>query len=306
MALRLPPLAPLRLFEAAGRHCSFKLAAQELGVTPSAVSHGIDSLEDWLGVKLSERGPRGLSLTAAGKDYLPYVSEALSSIAIATQRLPDRRSAWDISISCTPTFASRLLIPALRHFQEQHPKFTVSLDSSHRHVGFPVDGFDLAIRMGRRPWPGLHSEKLLTEHLVPVCTPACLADLPAPGSSRFFGATLLHVTSVTEDWATWLEGAGIEGIDLAKGLRFDGIQLAFDAAKEGLGIAIGRRPLIDPELARGELVPAAELTVESAVGYWLVSSQAVEDRAPAGILRRWLVEHMTPPAQQAGQKLTRG
>lgn len=306
MALRLPPLAPLRLFEAAGRHCSFKLAAQELGVTPSAVSHGIDSLEDWLGVKLFDRGVRGLSLTAAGQDYLPYVSEALSSIAIATQKLPNRRNEWDISISCTPTFASRLLIPALRRFQEKHPKFAVSLDTSHRHVGFPVDGIDLAIRMGREPWPGLHSARLVSEYLVPVCTPAYLKALPS-GASRFSRATLLHVTSVTEDWAAWLETAGIEDIDLAKGLRFDGIEQAFDAAKAGLGMAIGRRPLLDPELASGGLVQAADLVVESAVGYWLVSSDAVDDRTPAGILRRWLAEDMADPAHiPAREKLTRG
>lgn len=291
MPLRLPPLPALRLFEAAGRHCSFKLAAQELALTPSAVSHGIDSLEDWLGVKLFERGPRGLSLTAAGQDYLPYVSEALASIAIATQRLPDRRSAWDIAISCTPTFASRLLIPALRRFQEQHPKFSVSLDTSHRRVGFPVDGIDLAIRMGREPWPGLFSARLMSEHLVPVCTPAYLATLPA--KERLAHATLLHVTVVTEDWATWLQAAGIEGVDTGKGLRFDGIEYAFEAAKHSLGIAIGRRPLVDPELTSGVLVPAGEPAIESAAGYWLVSPQTLDPASPAGLLRQWLIDEMT-------------
>lgn len=296
MPLRLPPLAPLRLFESAGRHCSFKLAAQELGLTPSAISHGIDTLEDWLGVKLFDRGARGLSLTAAGQDYLPYISEALSSIAIATQQLPNRRGEWDISISCSPTFASRLLIPALHRFQERHPKLAVSVDTSHRHVGFPVDGIDLAIRMGRGPWPGLHSSRLMAETLVPVCTSTYLRTLPTD-QSRFSGATLLHVTSVTEDWATWLQDAGIENVDLAKGLRFDGIALAFDAAKQGLGIAIGRRPLIDAELASGELVLAGDVAVESTVSYWLVCSDAIHENSPAGILRDWLVDEMTSRSQ---------
>jgi LysR family glycine cleavage system transcriptional activator len=305
MPLRLPPLGPLRLFEAAGRHLSFKLAAQELGVTPSAVSHGIDTLEEFLGTRLFDRGPRGLSLTAAGRDYLPYVSDALAGIAIATQRLPDHRSARDVSISCTQAFASRLLIPALRLFQQQHPQVSVSLDTSRRQVGFTADGFDLAIRMGRGPWPGLYSEKLVTEYLVPVCAPALEKTLPS-GAERFARASLLHVTSVTEDWSFWLQEAGVDGVDLAGGLRFDGIQLVFDAAREGLGIAIGRKPLIDPELSRGDLVPASDIVVESGVGYWLVSPDAIDERSPAALLRRWLAAHFSDNAHRERKKLTRG
>src|SRR5581483_4300883 len=132
MALRLPPLSALRLFEAAGRHASFKLAAAELHITPSAVSHGIVALERWLGIELFERGPRGLALTEAGRDYLPYVSEALTMIATGTQRLPSKRADRKIVVSSAPTFAARVLLPNLPRFRARHPEISVAIDSSHR------------------------------------------------------------------------------------------------------------------------------------------------------------------------------
>ncbi|MGF6505974.1 DNA-binding transcriptional LysR family regulator [Paraburkholderia sp. 32] len=151
MPLRLPPLPALRCFEAAGRHQSFKLAAAELNVTPSAISHGIVGLEGALGVELFVREPRGISLTAIGADYLSYVSEAFSLIAIGTQRLPNHRADRPVALSCAPTFASRWLLPPLAGFRARWPHVVVSVDTSRRQVGFPVDGFDFAIRMSRAP-----------------------------------------------------------------------------------------------------------------------------------------------------------
>jgi DNA-binding transcriptional LysR family regulator len=308
MALRLPPLPSLRLFEAAGRHVSFKLAAEELGVTPSAVSHGIVALERWLGIALFERGARGLSLTAAGTEYLPYVSEALSMIATGTQRLPSRRADRRIRLSCAPTFASRWLLPGLQRFRERHPGIAIEIDTSHRQVGFPVDGVDLAIRMGRGPWPGLASTRLVGERLVPVCAPAYRDSLPPSrlGAQRGAGegggveltrATLIHVTSVSEDWAAWAEAAGMGSesdagarLDLAGGLRFDTVHLAFEAAMAGLGVAIGRRPLVDHDLNKGTMVEAAGPVVESATAYWLVGAETAKGRPDIAAFTRWLVE----------------
>ncbi len=179
------------------------------------------------------------------------MSDALAGIAIATQRLPDHRSAWDISISCTPTFASRLLIPGFAAFSSSI-RSSVSLDSSRRHVGFHG-------RWLRSCDP--HGTRTVARALLPrgsspniSCRSARrhLAASAAPVREPFLRASLLHVTSVTEDWASGCREPASTASILPAGLRFDGIQLAFDAAQEGLGIAIGRRPLIDPELARGE------------------------------------------------------
>ena len=298
----LPPLRLLRLFEAAGRHESFKLAAQELGVTPSAVSHGIHSLEKWLGVVLFIWGPRGLSLSAAGKEYLPYISDALSAIAVGTQRMPDRRDEHQVRVSCAPTFAFRLLMPALRRFRQRHPAFTVSLDTSHERVTFPDPAVDLAIRMDQGPSPKLSATRILAEHLVPVCSPSYLRSIRREGRTAFSRATLVHVTTVSEDWSTWLQAAGQGAAGLGPGMRFDKIYLALGAAIAGLGVAIGRRPLVDAELSSGALVQAHDRVIGCATSYWLVGSGAARERPAVTAFRRWLIDEM---AQRDGLSFTR-
>ena len=293
MALRLPPLSALRLFEAAGRHVSFKLAAEELRLTPSAVSHGIVALERWLGVALFERGPRGLALTEAGRDYLPYVAEALTMIATGTQRLPSRRADRKIVVSSAPAFASRVLLPNLQRFRARHPDISVVIDSSLRQVGFPVDGVDVGIRLGRGPWPGLASTRLLGERLVPVCAPAYLKTLAANGHGPDLGrATLIHLLSTSEDWGAWIEATGTDGLDLGRGLMFDTLQLCIEAALAGLGVMIGRQPLMERELADGKLVPACDLAIESTTSYWLVGSEIADSRPELVAFKRWVIEEV--------------
>jgi LysR family transcriptional regulator, glycine cleavage system transcriptional activator len=289
MAMQLPPLGALRLFEAAGRHQSFKRAAEELHLTPGAVSHGIQGLERWLGLRLFQRTGRGLALTVAGRDYLPYVTEALTVIAVGTQRLPSRRGDRRIMVSSAPSFASRLLLPGLHRFRARHPRVVVAIDTSHRQIGFPVDGVDLAIRMGRAPWPGLESVELMRERLVPVCAPAYRKSLRRRGRFELERAVLLQVNSVTEDWPAWLDAAGIKGVPTAGGLQFDTIHMALQAAVEGLGVAIGRRPLVDRDLAEGRLVEACGPAIDAATGYWLVSHPAAEARPDIAAFKRWLV-----------------
>ena len=154
MALRLPPLSGLRLFEAAARCGSFKRAAQELNLTSGALSHGI-SLEQWLDVELFERKARGVILTPAGRQYLPYISEALSMIATGTLRLPSRPFEDRLSISSTSLFAYKLLLPRLHRFREMYPNMVVTVEASRQIVQLPSDQFDIAIRNSREPWPKL-------------------------------------------------------------------------------------------------------------------------------------------------------
>jgi len=303
MPLRLPPLPALRFFEAAGRHQSFKLAAAELNVTPSAISHGIVGLEQSLGVELFVREPRGISLTTAGADYLSYVSEAFSLIAIGTQRLPNHRANRPIALSCAPTLASRWLLPRLAAFRARWPDANVTVDTSHRQVGFPVDGFDFAIRLSRAPVAGTAWTRLFGERLVPVCSPAYVDNLrDAHGNIDLRHATFIHVNSASEDWQAWFDGVAtdgtnIDGIDLNDGLRVDTIQLAFEAASMGLGVALGRRPLVDRDLASGALVEASPQTIDSSTAYWLVSAQntdSAENRPELSDFKRWLLSEAEP------------
>ena len=327
MPLRLPPLPALRFFEAAGRHQSFKLAAAELNVTPSAISHGIVGLEQSLGVELFVREPRGISLTAAGADYLSYVSEAFSLIAIGTQRLPNHRANRPIALSCAPTLASRWLLPRLATFRTRWPNANVTVDTSHRQVGFPVDGFDFAIRLSRAPVAGTAWTRLFGERLVPVCSPAYLDNLrDEHGNVDLRHATLIHVNSASEDWQAWidgvaidgvasdgvtLDGTAIEGFDLNDGLRVDTIQLAFEAASMGLGVALGRRPLVDRDLATGALVEASPHTIATSTAYWLVCAQnadSAQQRPELFDFKRWLLseaEQFDTPSDAAATELHR-
>ncbi|CDY77836.1 Glycine cleavage system transcriptional activator [Caballeronia glathei] len=291
MPLRVPPLSSLRFFEAAARHRSFKRAAAELNVTPSAVSHGIVALEQALGVELFVREPRGLSLTPEGDLYLPYISEAFALIATGTQRLPDRRANRTIAVSCAPTLASRWLVPRLYEFREAWPNVSVTVDTSRRQVGFPVDGFDFAIRLSRGPVAGASWSRLFGEWLVPVCSPACRDTLlDHAGNVDLRRATLIHVNTASEDWQTWLDATASEGIEPSGGLRFDTIQLALEAAATGLGVAMGRRPLVDPDIAAHTLVEASAHGVASETAYWLVSAQGADDRPDLLGFKRWLIE----------------
>ena len=210
MPIPIPPLPPLRLFEAAARHESFTKAADELGLTASAVSHGIDSLEKWLGVELFHRRPRGVTLTPAGHHLLPYVSEALAMVALGVQRLPGRRGERRVVLSVAPTFAQRFLVPRLPRFRTLHPGIRLAIDTSHRQALFPMEGVDLSIRMGKGAWPGVKSDLLFREQLVPVATSDYLASVRRDGEINWAKVTFLRVSSLELDWAAWIEGAGAQ------------------------------------------------------------------------------------------------
>jgi LysR family glycine cleavage system transcriptional activator len=289
MPIQLPPLPSLRLFEAAARHESFRKAAEELGLTASAVSHGIDSLEKWLGVELFRRRPRGVTLTPAGRHLLPYVAEGLSMIALGAQRLPGRRAERRVVLSVAPTFAQLFLVPRLPRFRALHPGIRISIDTSHRQALFPMEGVDLSIRMGKGAWPGVKSDLLFRERLVPVASPAYLASVSRDGTIDWPKATYLRVSTFEYDWTAWIEGAAAD-VEVVDDLHFDTMMLASEAAAAGLGIAIGRMPLVVPDLDAGRLVTADDRIVDIETGYWLVGPSGQETRSAIQSFRRWLLD----------------
>jgi LysR family glycine cleavage system transcriptional activator len=289
MPIPLPPLPSLRLFEAAARHESFRKAAEELGLTASAVSHGIDSLEKSLGVELFRRRPRGVTLTPAGRHLLPYVAEGLSMIALGAQRLPGRRAERRVVLSVAPTFAQLFLVPRLPRFRALHPGIRISIDTSHRQALFPMEGVDLSIRMGKGAWPGVKSDLLFRDRLVPVASPAYLASVSRNGTIDWPKATYLRVSTFEYDWTAWIEGAAAD-VEVVDDLHFDTMMLASEAAAAGLGIAIGRMPLVVPDLDAGRLVTADDRIVDIETGYWLVGPSGQETRSAIQSFRRWLLD----------------
>lgn len=318
MSLRLPPLASLRLFEAAARHASFKQAAEELGLTPSAVSHGIDTLETWLGAPLFDRSGRAVMLTAAGEDLLPYVSEGLSMIATGAHRVSPLLGARRIRISVAPTFARRWLVPRLGRFRGRHPEIDLHVDTSHRQAVFPLDGVDLAIRMGPAPWPSARSELLFREALQPVAHPDLAARLPRrEGRIDWARAPLIHVATVENDWAVWFAAAAAAtGETLpppGRGLHVDTVDLALEAAAQGLGVALARLPLCAGALsAPAPLSPAPAAPAPSSpaspvlsplagcppvpvrTGYWALLPFGHEPRREIAAFLRWLKGEAAP------------
>lgn len=290
MVLKLPPLNGLRLFEAAGRLRSFKKAAAELHVTPSAVSHAIQTLEDWLGVELFHRGARSLSLTGAGEQYLPAVSKALNELSIATEAVPGRRATGSLSISAAPTFASRWLLPRLEEFLSEFPDITVTIDTALRQIEFPLDGIDLAIRMSRESRPGGTWLRLFREALVPVCAPSLLERHRTLSREELLAALpLIHITTVSEDWEQWRLATGMSIPSKREGLRFDTLHMALQAATQGLGIVLGRRPVIDADLSQNRLAAIGWAPIPAATYYWLVGSELTFERPEAKLFRKWLI-----------------
>lgn len=296
MALRLPPLSTLRLFEAAGRLQSFKLASVELAVTPSAISKGVQSLEEWLGVPLFVRGAKRLTLTEAGIAYLPSIRQALAILAAASERVPGRPARRSLALSVAPAFGSRLLLPRLAGFRRLHADIGIAIDTNHRQVDFPNDGVDLAIRMGTGNWPDLEATLLLSEELVPVCSPDFLKSLAriADPVARLRAAPLIHLTSASNDWAAWVRGSGLGSIDPQRNLTVDTIDMALDAACRGLGVAIGRLPLARSELDAGKLVRFCDPVVVAKTGYWFVGLPDTMKRPEVVAFRRWLLSEFQP------------
>jgi LysR family transcriptional regulator, glycine cleavage system transcriptional activator len=316
MAFRLPPLSSLRVFEAAARHNSFRKAAEELNLTASAVSHGVQTLESWLGVELFHRETRGLRLTSAGEVYAPLVNQALTVLAKATEQLPGRKATGTLSVSAAPTFAHRILLPRLERFALQFPDIRVRIDTSQRLVDLTLDDFDVAIRFAPMKKPASNWTLLATETLVPVCSPRFkeqLGELVDVG--LLLRVPLIHVT-VTADWAHWFRLSGLEvPPSLDDGLRVDTMQMAADAAIRGLGVTLGRRPLLDDDIDGGLLIPLFDQSIPSGMGYWLVTSQTDFQKPEVKLFKRWMLSEFgaetelkpaRPPARTAATRVTSG
>ncbi|MGN6750417.1 MAG: LysR substrate-binding domain-containing protein [Xanthobacteraceae bacterium] len=291
MPIQLPPLSGLRLFEAAARCGSFKRAAHELSLTPGAFSHSIDALEDWLDVQLFERGAGGLVLTEAGRQYLPYVTEALSTIATGTMRLPTPRSENRIAISSTGLFLNKLLLPRLHTFREMYPNIVVTVDASGQTIELPSDQCDVTIRSSRGPLPKMSCELLGRIRFVPVGAPDYVRSLLRNGSVDWSRATLIHNPIARKDWDTWAHHSRTD-IASARKLTVSMGEWAFEAAVGGLGLAIGRLPLVDDDIATGRLAVAADKIVSDVTGYWLISPPGTETRRQIIAFSSWLREEM--------------
>jgi LysR family glycine cleavage system transcriptional activator len=279
MRRSLPPLNALRAFEAAARHLSFTDAADELAVTQAAISHQIRGLEDRMGLKLFVRRNREILLSEAGQAYLPGVRQAFDLLHDATERLLKTDASGPLTVTTTASFATKWLVPRLGSFQQQHPDIDVRISTNTTLVDFSRDDVDMGIRYGRGQWPGVAAERLVAEDIFPVCSPSLLKGpkaLRRPTDLK--GHTLLHVSTWRDDWQIWLTAAGVKSVDPTRGLKFDFALAALQGAIDGLGVALGRGPLVEADMKAGRLVAPFDVKLSSDSAYYVV--------APAERMRR--------------------
>lgn len=256
----LPPLNSLRAFEAAARHLSFTKAAQELHVTPAAVSQQIRLLEDYYGTPLFRRTTRTLILTEAAQMALPDVKEAFDRLSDANRRLLSDRHGNILTVSASPSMGERWLLPRLERFRALHPDIDIRIDTTDALADFKNDRVDIAIRYGRGNYDGLETDVLMQDAAFPVCSPDLLRGehpLLKPADLRHH--TLLHPEWRQErdaqpSWQMWLRAAGVTGIDVTRGLRFSSDTMLAHAAADGLGVALALGSMVQRELADGKLV----------------------------------------------------
>ncbi|MEC7520255.1 MAG: transcriptional regulator GcvA [Myxococcota bacterium] len=288
----LPTLPGLEAFEAAARHGSFTRAAEELHVTQSAISHRIKALETQLGCALFARRGRQLELTEEGRALASAARDAFARLREGVDRLRTRQGA--LTLSCSPSFAIRWLVPNLPDFARAHPDVSVRLAAEDRLTAPGQGGIDACLRYGAGSYPGVAHTRLRVEEIFPVCSPSLL-PLARPSDLR--GHTLLHDEVLRAHagrvgWRRWLEAAGVEGVDPDRGPRFSHAHMALDAAVAGQGVALGRTTLVARDLEDGRLVRPFTLGLESGLSYWLLTPEG--DPPPrVARFRDWLLRRVS-------------
>ena len=288
----IPPLTALLAFERAATHLSFRRAARDLALSPSAISHQIRGLEEQFGIKLFVRGARSVRLTADGERYLAKVSVALATLQEAGRdMLRQRRDGGsELWISSLPFFTTTVLLPALPDFKRRHPDLTLRIEATHQYADFNASRVDVAIRYGREHSTGLKFEPLIAISGLPVCAPALIKrGLRKP--EDLAGQVLIHLTTQPRSWQAWLKEAGIPELTPRGHLWLDSVPAMLEAAEQGLGVTLAMAPLIKARPGFGKkLIAPFEVPVSRMETIYLVSrTEQARDRRIAAV-RRWIAE----------------
>ncbi|MFJ5298672.1 LysR substrate-binding domain-containing protein [Pseudomonas sp. NPDC088368] len=284
----LPPLNPLKAFEATGRSLSVTRAADELSVTPAAVSRQIKALEDYLSVQLFRRMPTGLELTAAGERYLADIVPLFNALRESTNAIVGGSTRRQLlKIRAPATFAVRWLIPRLAGFHIAHPAIDVQLTTSPAALDFEHEDLDGGIQLGGGDWPGIGTQMLTRNELVPVVSASFASDLRAP--EELVDQVLLHSLARLDDWALWLREAGVPQVNPYRGMRYETSLLAYQAAIEGHGVAIAQKSLVSKELEAGLLRMPFDLVIDrQSFSYYFAWPVNKTESTALSTFREWL------------------
>jgi LysR family transcriptional regulator, glycine cleavage system transcriptional activator len=294
MSGHLPPLSALRAFEAAARQMSFSRAADELHVTPAAISHQIHALEQDLGVKLFHRLNRSIELTASARVLLPGLTEAFAGIQSSVRRLRAHNDTGTLTVTASPSFAAKWLVLRLHRFQEQCFEVDVRISATDDLVDLTKGDFDIAIRYGTGNYPGLDVELLFTNEVFPACSPQLLTTGPplrTPDDLPLHN--LIHDQTIERDplvptWPMWLKAAGVKSIPETSVLSFNNMHLALDAAIAGHGVVLAQSTIAAADLATGRLVRLFSLALPDQFAYYIVTAPGALERPKVRAFRDWL------------------
>lgn len=287
MAKRLPPLLALEAFDAAARTMSFKAAAAELNLTPSAISHRVKQLEQHLGLSLFHRMNREIRLTEAGQDYYNTVRRAFDQVADVSRRVGRPKRIEELRLSSVPIVATTWIIPNLAEFLDTQPALRLFVESSQRNADFARDAVDAAIRFGDGRWPGLTAVKITDIAMAPICTPKLAQKLKT--AQDLCGQTLIHLSTFPDAWPMWQRAAGLSDLAGGREIWVDNVAQTMEAAERGLGVALGVAPLIAPRLVEQKLTMPFAPMVKAGHGYWFVCRRADAGKPALQALRDWLL-----------------
>ena len=264
------PLNPLRAFAIASRHTTFTAAAKELGISQVAISRQIAILEDYLGIKLFERGSRSVKLTEVGHTFGLRITPLFHGIENATRDILVAERDRTVSLRAYPTFAHFWLMPGLPHFKETYPEFDIRLDTTVEPLDFRGTHLDVAIQLGDGDWRDTRSRELFAEEVDAVCSPEYAQKFNSfQNPADIKGAVLLHARYRRREWEYWAKAHRLE-VDTLQGYEFQSSLLTYSAAANGLGIAIGQLELIRDELAAGRLVRPFNRSLRTGSAFWIV------------------------------------
>jgi len=300
MPARLPPLNALRMLEAAGRLASFTRAAEELHVTPGAVSRQIRLLEDTLGFPLFERHHREVRLSARAAAYVEQLSDSFRQMERATVRLIEQHQQPLLNVHIAITFTLRWLVPRLAAFHARHPRQEIRLSTALPTAQELAASTDVCLQM-RSPAmiaagaPLLAAHRLFDIELVPVCSPALMREGALDGRmGAIRDHMLLHSNARPDDWAAWMQAAGLREADARSGIFFESSSLAYQAALEGVGIAIGMKRLVEADLAAGRLVMPSGFVHRTDLAFHLLYAKSAATHAPVAAFRDWILSLSDP------------
>jgi LysR family transcriptional regulator, glycine cleavage system transcriptional activator len=291
-ALSRLPLNALRVFEAAARQGRFDRAAQELSITPGAVSRQIKALEAELGVRLFDRFNRAVRLTETGERLAAAVTAGLVQIEQAVGRARARTDG-PLVVSILHSMAVKWLVPRLQLFYARYPDADILISASDRPVDLTRSEADISIRYGPGPYPGLDARRLMASDLFPVCSPRLLDEHPLRTPADLAGVTLLHDNSFLADeprWPDWLKRVGAEGVDGDRGPRFSNTYLQLEAAMSGRGVVLAHEVIVQDDLRAGRLVRPFKEAVTAPYSYWALCLPERADQPAIRRFRAWLGE----------------